>query len=114
MADEAGNTERVDDEEFGRYQADMADHTPHQKKIIRRYYDHREQIMLDKLSECVTELMLADTDAQRKRLWTRAEKAMKTLRVSDSIVGHILASQDPEVLARNLRGWLESGPGSPS
>jgi len=90
----------------------MPDYTPHQRKIIQRYYDHREQIMLDKLSECVTELMLADSEAKRKRLWSRAEKAMQTLRVPERVIAHILAGQDPEMLARHLRGWLETGPGS--
>ena len=50
----------------------MPDYTRHQKKIIERYYDRREEIMLAKLQEIVTELYLAETDAKRDQLWKRA------------------------------------------
>ena len=86
----------------------MTDYTPHQKKIIGRYYSNRNGIMLARLGEIVTELYLADTDAKVNRLWGRAEKAMKTLHVPASIAEHILTERKPDVLARNLRGWLEA------
>ena len=85
----------------------MPDYTRHQKKIIERYYDRREEIMLAKLQEIVTELYLAETDAKRDQLWKRAEKAMKALKVSESIAQHILTQAKPEILAKNLRGWLQ-------
>ena len=85
----------------------MPDYTRHQKKIIERYYDRRDEIMLGKLQEIVTELYLAETDAKRDQLWKRAEKAMKALKVSDAIVKHILAQAKPEVLAKNVRRWLQ-------
>ena len=85
----------------------MADYTPHQKKIIERYYGNRDEIMLAKLGEIVSELYLADTEAQANRLWKRADKAMKALDVPGSIAQHILARRDPEVLAHNLREWLK-------
>jgi len=85
----------------------MPDYTRHQKKIIERYYDRRDEIMLGKLQEIVTELYLAETDAKRDQLWKRAEKAMKALKVSDAIVKHILAQAKPEVLAKNVRQWLQ-------
>ena len=85
----------------------MTDYTRHQKKIIERYYDRRDEIMLGKLQEIVTELYLAETDAKRDQLWKRAEKAMKALKVSDAIVKHILAQAKPEVLAKNVRQWLQ-------
>ncbi len=85
----------------------MPDHTPYQKKVIERYYDQRDEIMLSKLGEIVTELYLAETDARLNQLWARAEKAVKTLKVPPSIAEHILTRRDPEVLARNLRDWLK-------
>lgn len=86
----------------------MTDFTPHQQKIIGRYYDNRDQIMLDKLSAAVTDLFLADTEAKRAALWKRADKAMKQMKVPATIIAHILQSRDPEILAKNLRGWLEA------
>lgn len=89
----------------------MADFSAHQLKIIGRYYDHREGIALNRLSEIVTDLMLADTDRRRNQLWKRAEQAMNTLKVPPSIKQHLLMTRDPQALARNLRGWLKQAPG---
>ena len=86
----------------------MTDYTPHQRRIIERYYDQRDQIMLGRLQEIVTELYLAESEAKRERLWGRAQKAMTALKVPDSIMEHILSKGDPEVLARNLRQWLDA------
>jgi len=88
----------------------MGDFTPHQKKIINRYYDHRDHIMLTKLQEIVTELYLADTEAKQGRLWKRAETAMKNLKIPPTVASRILAQKKPEVLAQNLRQWLDGKP----
>ena len=48
----------------------MPDYSKHQKKIIERYYDHRDVIMLTKLGEIVTELYLATSDKKRDQLWS--------------------------------------------
>jgi hypothetical protein len=85
----------------------MGDFTPHQKKIINRYYDNRDHIMLARLQEIVTELYLADSEAKQARLWKRAETAMKALKIPASLTSRILAEKKPETLAMNLRQWLE-------
>jgi len=85
----------------------MTDYTRHQKKIIERYYDRRDEIMLAKLQEIVTELYLAESDAKRDQLWKRADKAMKGLRIPGTIAQHILVQAKPEVLAKNVRQWLQ-------
>lgn len=85
----------------------MADYSPHQKKIIDRYYDHRDEIMLTKLEETVTDLFLADSDKKRDRLWKRVDQAMTQIKVPPSIMKHILSSRSIEALARNVREWLQ-------
>lgn len=85
----------------------MADYSRNQKKIIERYYDNRDSIMLEKLSELVTELYLAESDRQRDRLWDRVAAAMKNLKVKDSIAAHILKARSPEVLASHLKDWMK-------
>jgi len=85
----------------------MADYSPHQKKIISRYYDNRDQIMLAKLQEIVTELYLADSESKQNRLWKRAESAMKSLKIPATQIAHLLEQKKPETLAHNLRLWLE-------
>lgn len=63
----------------------MADFSPNQKRIIERYYDNRDDIMLTRLEEVVTELYLAETEAKIDRLWKRVEKAVQTLKVAPAI-----------------------------
>jgi hypothetical protein len=88
----------------------MGDFTPHQKKIINRYYDNRDQIMLARLQEIVTELYLAETQAKQDRLWKRAEAAMKSLKVPTTQISRLLAQKKPEALAHQLRQWLDGKP----
>lgn len=82
------------------------DYSAHQQRIITKYYNQLDTIMLQKLQELVGELYLADTDAKRKRLWERVQKAMVNLKIPAEIVEHIMAKKDVEVLARNLQEWL--------
>ncbi|UCF34277.1 MAG: hypothetical protein JSV78_03035 [Phycisphaerales bacterium] len=84
----------------------MSEYTPHQKKVIERYYDRRDEIMLARLGEIVSDLYLADTDAKLNRLWKRAEAAMKGLKVPEGLIQHILTQRKPEILADNLKNWL--------
>ncbi len=82
------------------------DYSQYQKDVISGYYHNLDTIMLGKLSELVTELYLADTQAKQNRLWQRANKAMVKLRVPPAIIDHIMEKKDVEVLAKNLQDWL--------
>jgi hypothetical protein len=87
------------------------DYSEHQQRIISKYYNHLDTIMLQKLQDLVGELYLADTDAKRNRLWQRVQKAMANLKVPDDIAAHILAHKDVEALAKNLEDWLKQARG---
>jgi len=82
------------------------DYTPHQQAIISQYYSQLDTIMLTKLQELVSELYLADSEAKKKRLWERVEKAMMKLNVPATILEHIMARRDVQVLARNVQEWF--------
>ena len=82
----------------------------YQKDVISKYYDNREAIMLAKLSELVSELYIAETEAKRERLWQRAEKAMLNLKIPASIIRHIMSKKDVRILAGNLNDWLAKPP----
>jgi len=82
------------------------DYTPHQQAIISQYYDQLDTIMLTKLQELVSELYLAESDAKKKRLWDRVQKAMIRLNAPVPIVEHIMARKDVEVLAKNVQEWF--------
>jgi len=80
----------------------------YQKKVISDYYNNLDTIMLNKLSELVTELYLCDSKAKKEKLWQRAEKAMKNLNIRPAVITHIMQKKKPEILAKNLKDWLTS------
>ncbi len=86
----------------------MPDLSRHQRKIVERYYDHRDTIMLGKLQELVTELYLTDTEKKQARLWKRVDAAMTNLKVKPELRAHILSRRDPELLAGHIRDWLKA------
>jgi hypothetical protein len=61
--------------------------------------------MLQKLSELVSELYLAESDNQKKRLWQRVHKAMLNLKIPPVIIDHIMRKKDVQILAMNLNDW---------
>jgi len=78
----------------------MTDYTPYQRKIIKRYYDNQDELMVQRLSEIVSELYLADTPKKLEQLWRRAETALDKSSASKSQVRRVLEKRDPALLAR--------------
>ena len=74
------------------------EHSNYQKKVISRYYENREQIDNQRLSELVTNLYLAE-GKKREKLWTSAEELMLRLKVPKTRVAHIMKANDPALLA---------------
>jgi len=93
----------------------MADYSEHQKKIIKRYYDNRDQLDETKLAELVTSLYLASTDKQRDKLWTTARDVMERLEIPKSRLNHVWERRDPAILAEVVKdiqsGVLRKKPG---
>lgn len=80
----------------------MEDYTKHQQKIIKRYYDNFDQIALQRLSELVGDLYLAE-GKKRDKLWQSAVGLMEKLAVPRDRVDHIFEKKDPEMLARLVK-----------
>jgi len=85
----------------------MAEHSAYQQKIIQRYYDHRDEILLARLQELVGALYLADSDRKMEQGWNRVDTAMVGLKVPDALRERLLAGRDVESLARHVRQWLD-------
>ncbi|MBA3313676.1 MAG: hypothetical protein H0T47_10370 [Planctomycetaceae bacterium] len=83
------------------------DYSAHQQKIIKRYYDNREQIDQQKLSELATELYLA-SGKKLEKLWTSAEETMRRMKVPESRIAHVVAKRDPALVAEVVKD-VESG-----
>ena len=83
------------------------EHTDYQKKVISRYYQNLDSIMLNNLQELVTELYLADSPKKAERLWKRAQNAMEKIKVKPEIIEHIMEKRSVEILAKNVQDWLK-------
>ena len=73
--------------------------TKHQQKIIKNYYDNREAISLQRLSELVTELYLAEGKA-RERQWKYIVGALEKLELPAERIEHLRKKDDPQLLAK--------------
>jgi hypothetical protein len=80
----------------------MEDYTKHQQKIIKRYYENLDQIALQRLSELVADLYLAE-GKKRDKLWQSAAGFMQKLGVPQPRIDHLLGQKDPELLARLVK-----------
>ncbi|MEX0938521.1 MAG: hypothetical protein WDZ59_11730 [Pirellulales bacterium] len=77
----------------------MADFSKHQQKIIKNYYDNREAISLQRLSELVTDLYLAEGKARAKQ-WKYITAALEKLKVPPSRIEHLQKQDNPALLAK--------------
>jgi hypothetical protein len=84
----------------------MKKRTAYQERAIRNYYQNRDDLMLQRLGELVTDLFLAEGKA-RTRLWNRAAEMLEKLEVPASEVQHLVASDNPTLLANALAKLLE-------
>lgn len=81
------------------------DHSKHQQKIIRNYYQNREAISLQRLQELVTELYLAE-GKNRKKQWEYIVAALKKLGLSEKRIDHLRSQDDPQMLAKVVEEML--------
>jgi len=70
-----------------------------QQQIIRNYYLHRDEIMMQSLGELVSELFVADSPAKRDRLWGRVEAALGKLGVDEKEIRGLVRGRSAEALA---------------
>ena len=80
----------------------MSDFTPHQQKIIKRYYDNQDVLQLQRLAELVGELYLS-TGKKRQGVWTRIVTAMQKLGVPPSRIEHLRQQDKAELVAEVVK-----------
>jgi hypothetical protein len=80
----------------------MSDFSPHQKKIIKRYYRNFDAIKFQRLSELTTELFLAE-EKKRERLWKQVSEALTALEFPAARIEHLLQAKDPALLPGILK-----------
>jgi len=74
--------------------------TPHQKGIVRRYYDNKDNVALQTVSEIVSELYLCTDQKAAERLWKKAETALVNAGVHKAKAAEAVAGRDVQKLAK--------------
>lgn len=80
----------------------MADLSPYQEKIVKRYYRNFDAIQAQRLAELTTDLYLAEGKA-KDRLWVRVFEILKKLEFPQSRIDHLMAKKDPALLPGILK-----------
>ena len=84
----------------------MPKRSRYQQRVIKDYYQNQDAIMVQRLSELVTDLYLAEGKA-RAKLWERAAGAMEKLKVPAPQIEKITNSDNPTLLANIVQQLLE-------
>jgi hypothetical protein len=91
----------------------MAERSNYQKKVIKRYYDNREQIDRQRLGELVTNLYLTTGAKKLATFWETAAEIMQRLGVPPGRIQHVIGTADPAQLAEVVKE-IEAGLHRPS
>ena len=84
----------------------MAKRSNYQDRVIRNYYQNRDEIMLQRLGELVTDLYLAE-GAKQTRLWKRVAEILEKLKIPQDQIQHLVRSGNPALVANLLKKLLE-------
>ena len=84
----------------------MAKRSSYQQRVIRNYYENQGAILMQRLGDLVTDLYLAEGQA-RARLWKRVAATLEKLKVPQEQLRHVVASDNPALLAKLLKELLE-------
>jgi hypothetical protein len=80
----------------------------HQQKVIKNYYENREAISLQRLSELVTELYLAE-GKNRARQWTFIRTALEKLKIPPKRIEDLVKQDNPALVAKLVEELLAKG-----
>jgi hypothetical protein len=80
-------------------------YSKHQQNIIKNYYENREAISLQRLSELVTELYLAEGKSREKQ-WKYILGVLEKLELPPDRIEHLRKKDDPRLLAELVEELL--------
>jgi hypothetical protein len=84
----------------------MAKRSKYQERVIRDYYKNQDAILIQRLGDLVTDLYLAEGKS-RSRLWKRVAETLTKLKVPDARVQHLVQSDNPALVAQELKRLLD-------
>jgi hypothetical protein len=80
----------------------MENRTKFQEKAIRRYYNNRPEIAIQRLQELVTDLYLSE-GKKRSQHWKNAITHLEALNVPAKQIEHLVKMDKPELVAQLLQ-----------
>ena len=80
----------------------MPDRSKFQQKVIRNYYENRENIAIQRLQELVTELYLSEC-RKRKQNWKHVATHLGKMGVKQKTIDHLLEQDNPELVANLIK-----------
>lgn len=83
----------------------MEDYSKHQQSIIKRYYNNRDDIALQRAQELCTELYLTE-GKKRIKVWDSLVKNLEKLGVAPETIEHLRKSDKPELVVKVLESKL--------
>jgi hypothetical protein len=83
-------------------------YSKYQQKMIKNFYDNRETVGLQRLSELVTELYLAE-GKKRLKQWDYIVAALTKLGMKQERIDHLRAKDDPQLLAKVVEEYMAKG-----
>jgi len=86
----------------------MEDFTKYQQKVIKRFYDNRDEIDGQRLQELVTNIYLAE-GKKRDKLWVQVEETLTRLKVPAYRIQNVMETKDVEVLAMLVQDMAGKG-----
>jgi hypothetical protein len=84
----------------------MEKRSSYQDRVIRNYYQNRDEIMLQRLGELVTDLFLSEGKA-KTRIWKRVSEILEKLKVPKDQIQNLVRSDNPTLVANLLKKLLE-------
>jgi hypothetical protein len=84
----------------------MADYSKFQQKVIKRYYDNRDDIALQRVQELVTELYLSE-GKKRSKHWDSVALHLGKLGVKPAVIDHLRTQDKPELVATLVKKLIE-------
>jgi hypothetical protein len=86
----------------------MPQRSKYQQKVIKNYYENRDAISLQRLSELVTDLYLAE-GKKRAQQWKYITSALEKLKVPPERIKHLLKQDNPALVAKLVEELLNKG-----
>ncbi len=80
----------------------MPERSKFQSKVIKNYYNNRENIAIQRLQELVTELYLTE-GKKRKQNWKHVETHLLKMDVKQATIDHLIEQDNPELVATLIK-----------